>query len=236
MTNYPVGFFAGNWHYWAIFFVTIIASYLVNHFLQSAIKRYSKIPTVGNITGKEVAEKMLKDNDIYDVKVVCIPGRLTDNYNPTDKTLNLSSEIYRGASIASAAVTAHECGHAIQHATSYSWLQMRSKLVSVVSFTNKWLCWLLCAGMFFVGIFPQLLLAGIILFAITALFSLITLPVEINASQRALVWLNRNEITTPETHPKAQKALRMAAYTYVVAAVTSTVDLLYYIQYYLRRL
>lgn len=232
MENYT-GMMGGSGLYWMIFIGTAVLSWLVSSSLNKAFKNYSKIPTTGNLTGKEVAEKMLKDNDIYDVKVTCIQGRLTDNYNPTNKTLNLSPDVYNSNSVAAAAVAAHECGHAVQHATMYSWLQMRSSLVPVVSFASKWVTWLLLGGMLLLGTFPQLLLAGIVLFALTTLFSFVTLPVEINASKRALVWLDRSGITSPATHPKAQRALKLAAYTYVIAALSSLATLLYYVMIYL---
>ena len=221
-----------NAMYWIIFIGIAVISWLIQRFLISAFKSYSKIPTQYGLTGKDVAEKMIKDNDIYGVQVTCIPGQLTDNYNPTNKTLNLSKEVYYGNSVASAAVAAHECGHAIQHATAYAPLQMRSALVPAVSFASRWVMWVLLAGMVLIKTFPALLFAGILLFALTTLFSFITLPVEINASQRALVWLSTNSITSPQTQPKAERALRLAAYTYVVAALGSLATLLYYIMVY----
>ncbi|MDO5759650.1 MAG: zinc metallopeptidase [Bacteroidota bacterium] len=227
------GMMGVNGIYWMIFFGTMLLSWLVSSSLTKAFKQYSKIPTSGNLTGKEVAEKMLKDNDIYDVKVTCIQGHLTDNYNPTNKTLNLSPEVYNGNSVAAAAVAAHECGHAVQHAKAYYWLQMRSTLVPIVSFASKWVTWVLLGGMLLIRTFPQLLLAGIVLFALTTLFSFVTLPVEINASKRALIWLDHSAITSPQTHPKAERALRLAAYTYVVAAISSLATLLYYVMMYL---
>lgn len=221
-----------NAMYWIIFIGIAVISWLIQRSLTSAFKSYSKIPTEYGLTGKDVAEKMLKDNDIYGVQVTCIPGQLTDNYNPTNKTLNLSKEVYYGNSVASAAVAAHECGHAIQHATAYAPLQMRSALVPAVSFASRWVMWVLLAGMVLIKTFPALLFAGILLFAITTLFSFITLPVEINASQRALNWLGTNSITSPQSQPKAERALRLAAYTYVVAALGSLATLLYYIMVY----
>lgn len=231
--NTGVTLLGANTIYWIIFFATMVLSWWVSTSLNKSFKKYSKIPTEGYLTGKEVAEKMLKDNDIYDVKVTCIAGHLTDNYNPTNKTLNLSPDVYNGNSVAAAAVAAHECGHAIQHATAYSWLQMRSTLVPVVSFASQWVTWILLAGMLLLRTFPQLLLVGIVLFSLTTLFSFITLPVEIDASKRALVWLDHSAITSPQTHPKAKRALRLAAYTYVIAAVSSLATLLYYVMMYL---
>lgn len=178
---------------------------------------------------------MLHDNGIYDVRVESVPGSLSDHYNPLKKTVNLSPEVYSGRSVASAAVAAHECGHAVQHARAYSFLKMRSALVPIVSFTSKWVQWVLLAGIILVQTMPQILLAGIILFGFTTLFSLITLPVEIDASRRALAWLNTSGITNAQTHPKAQDALRWAAYTYVVAALASLATLFYYIIIFMGR-
>ena len=187
------------------------------------------------MTGRDVAEKMLYDNDIKDVRVVSIEGQLTDHYNPLTKTVNLSHDVYFGNHVAAAAVSAHECGHAIQHAKAYAWLQMRSSLVPVVSFASNWVQWVLLGGVLLINAFPQLLLIGIVLFGLTTIFSFITLPVEINASSRALIWLNSAGITNFDSHPKAQDALRWAAYTYVVAALGSLATLLYYIMIYLGR-
>ena len=176
-----------------------------------------------------MAERMLRDNGIYGVRVECVPGQLTDHYNPVDKTINLSPDVYNGRNISAAAVAAHECGHAVQHARAYAWLGFRSKLVPAVSFSSKWVQWILLAGILLIKTFPALLLAGIVLFALTTLFSFITLPVEINASQRALAWLANAGITSYQNHDKAQDALKWAAYTYVVAALGSLATLLYYI-------
>ena len=216
---------------WILFGAFALLSYLISNRLESKFKKYSKIPMNYGMTGKDVAEKMLHDNDIYDVKVVSVQGTLTDHYNPANKTINLSEGVYYGNSVAAAAVAAHETGHAVQHATAYSWLQMRSSLVPIVSFASHWVQWVLLAGILLIGIFPNLLLIGICLFAMTTLFSIITLPVEVNASKRALVWLNTHNITSPNT----QDALRWAAYTYFVAALTSLATLVYYIFIYLGR-
>ena len=172
---------------------------------------------------------MLRDHGLTDVQVTCTPGRLTDHYNPTDKTVNLSESVYNSASVAAAAVAAHECGHAVQHATAYAPLQMRSALVPAVNFASKWVMWVLLAGMLLINVFPGLMIIGICLFALTTLFSFITLPVEINASQRAVNWLQEAGITDRETTPLAVSALRSAAYTYVVAALSSLATLVYYI-------
>lgn len=220
---------------WILFGAFALLSYLISNRLESKFKKYSKIPMNYGMTGKDVAEKMLHDNDIYDVKVVSVQGTLTDHYNPANKTINLSEGVYYGNSVAAAAVAAHETGHAVQHATAYSWLQMRSSLVPIVSFASHWVQWVLLAGILLIGIFPNLLLIGICLFAITTLFSIITLPVEVNASKRALVWLNTHNITSPNTQGYAEDALRWAAYTYFVAALTSLATLVYYIFIYLGR-
>lgn len=207
-------------------------SMLVSGVLKSKFSTYSKIPLSAGLTGGEVAQKMLRDNGIYDVKVVSVDGFLSDHYNPETKTVNLSPDVYSGRSIASAAVAAHECGHAVQHATAYQWLTMRSKLVPVVQFSSNIVQWVLLAGVFMIKAFPQLLLAGIILFAVTTLFSIITLPVEIDASRRALAWLTRTNVTNPQEYPKAKDALKWAALTYVVAAIASIAILVQYISVY----
>ncbi|MCC8133175.1 MAG: zinc metallopeptidase [Tannerellaceae bacterium] len=219
--------------YWILFIGIALMSWLVSYRLQSKFEKYSKIPMPNGMTGKDVAEKMLHDNGIYDVKVISTAGHLTDNYNPTNQTVNLSESVFYSNSIAAAAVAAHECGHAIQHATGYAPLKMRSALVPVVSFSSKIMTWVLLGGILMVQTFPQLLLFGIILFATTTLFSFITLPVEINASQRALAWLNRAGITNGSTHAMATDALKSAAYTYVVAALGSLATLVYYVMIFL---
>ncbi len=207
----------------------MILSWIVSAMLKSKFRKYSKIPLDNGMSGREVSEKMLHDNGIYDVKVQSVPGELTDHYNPDNKTINLSDEVYNSRSIAAAAVAAHETGHAVQHATAYAWLGLRSKLVPPVSFASKWVQWVLLLGMLLVNTFPALLLAGIVLFAFTTLFSFVTLPVEINASQRALAWLSNSGITSYENEGKAKDALKWAAYTYVIAALGSLATLLYYI-------
>lgn len=215
--------------YWILFGVIALASYGVSAMLQSRFKKYSKIPMTNGMTGRDVAEKMLHDNGIYDVKVISTPGALTDHYNPTNKTINLSEPVYNTNSVAAAAVAAHETGHAVQHAVQYAPLKMRSALVPIVSFSSKWVMWVLLAGILMIQTFPSLIWIGIVLFAITTLFSFITLPVEIDASQRALAWLNNAGVTTSTTYPYAKDALKWAAYTYVVAALGSLATLLYYI-------
>jgi Zn-dependent membrane protease YugP len=203
--------------------------------LKSKFKKYSQVPIAAGSTGKEVAEKMLRENGIMDVQVISTPGQLTDHYNPAKKTVNLSEGVYNGRNVAAAAVAAHECGHAVQHARAYSFLQMRSALVPVVSIASRWVQWVLLAGILLIQTFPGVLLAGIVLFGLTTLFSFITLPVEIDASKRALAWLNSSGITNVQNHDKAQDALRWAAYTYVVAALGSLATLLYYIMIFMGR-
>lgn len=216
-----------NTLYWILFIGIALLSWIVSASLESKFKRYSKVALP--LTGKEVAEKMLRDHGLSDVQVTCVSGRLTDHYNPTDKTVNLSESVYNGASVAAAAVAAHECGHAVQHATAYAPLQMRSALVPAVEFASRWVMWVLLAGMLLINVFPGLMVVGVCLFALTTLFSFITLPVEINASQRAVDWLQEAGITDRETTPLATSALRSAAYTYVVAALSSLATLVYYI-------
>ena len=219
--------------FWIIFIGFALLSYLVSARLKSKFENYSQIPLPNGMTGRDVAEKMLRDNGIYDVRVTCTPGHLTDHYNPADQPVNLSESVFYNCSIAAAAVAAHECGHAVQHATAYAPLRMRSALVPVVSFASNIMSWVLLGGMLLLHSFPQLMLFGIMLFASTTLFSFITLPVEINASQRALAWLSNAGITNYGTHDKAEDALRSAAYTYVVAALGSLANLLYYVMLFL---
>lgn len=217
---------------WIIFILFALLSWLISYQLKSRFEEYSKIPTANGMTGKEVVEKMLRDHMIHGVRVQSTEGQLTDHYNPTDKTINLSEEVYYGNSVAAAAVAAHETGHAVQHAQAYVWLGLRSSLVPVVSFSSHYIQWVLLAGILLVNSFPSLLLFGIFLFAMTTLFSFITLPVEVNASNRALVWLKTSGITNVHTHEKAEDALRWAGYTYVIAALSSLATLLYYISIY----
>ncbi len=220
---------------WIIFIAIALISYLIQANLNNKFKKYSRIPLSNGMTGRDVAEKMLHDNGIYDVRVISTPGQLTDHYNPTNKTVNLSEGVYASCSVAAAAVAAHECGHAVQHAVAYSPLKMRSALVPVVSAASSWVTWVLLAGILLIQSFPQILLAGIILFACTTLFSFITLPVEIDASRRALVWLNRAGITSSQNQTQARDALKSAAYTYVIAAISSLATLIYYIMIYMGR-
>lgn len=221
--------------YWILFGGIALVSFLVQWNLKNKFEKYSKVLLPNRMTGKDVAIKMLHDNGIYDVRVISTPGQLTDHYNPVDKTVNLSEDVYNDCSVAAAAVASHECGHALQHATAYAPLKMRSSLVPVVSFASSWMQWVLLIGIFTIEIFPQIMLGGIILFAMTTLFAFITLPVEINASMRAVSWLKNAGITTYETQPMASEALRSAAYTYVAAALGSLATLVYYILMFLGR-
>ena len=221
--------------YWILFGGIALVSFLVQWNLKNKFEKYGKILLPNRMTGKDIAIKMLHDNGIYDVRVISTPGQLTDHYNPVDKTVNLCEDVYNDCSVAAAAVAAHECGHALQHATAYAPLKMRSSLVPVVSFASSWMQWVLLIGILTIEIFPQIMLGGIILFAMTTLFAFITLPVEINASMRAVSWLKNAGITTYETQPMVSEALRSAAYTYVAAALGSLATLVYYILMFLGR-
>ena len=214
---------------WTIMIIVMILSFLVQQMLHSRFHKYSQEGLPSGMTGAEVAQKMLNDHGIYDVKVVPSRGTLTDHFNPQTKTVALSEGVYASRSVAAAAVAAHECGHAVQHAIGYAPLKMRTALVPVVNFASNIMQWVLLAGVLTINIFPGLLIFGIVLFASTTLFSFITLPVEINASARAISWLSRTGITDGRTHPMAIDALKWAAYTYVVAALGSLATLLYYI-------
>ena len=221
--------------YWILLIGIALISYLVQANLKSKFEKYSKMPLANGMTGRDVAIKMLHDNGIYDVKVTSTPGMLTDHYNPANKTVNLSEGVYGSNSVAAAAVAAHECGHAVQHARAYAPLKMRSALVPVVQFSSSIVSWVLLAGILMVQSMPQILLAGIVLFAATTLFSFITLPVEINASKRALAWMSNAGITNVFNHKAAESALKSAAYTYVVAALSSLATLIYYVSIYMNR-
>ncbi len=218
-----------------IFIAIAIISWIVQMRLQSKFKKYSQVPLRNGMTGRDVAEKMLRENGVGDVRITATPGHLTDHFNPQNMTVNLSESVYESNSIAAAAVAAHECGHAVQHAQAYAPLKMRSALVPVVSFASQWMSWVLLAGILTINVFPQLMLAGIILFALTTLFSFITLPVEIDASRRALAWLDEAGITDYTTRDQARDALKAAAYTYVVAALGSLATLVYYVMIFLGR-
>jgi Zn-dependent membrane protease YugP len=219
--------------YWILFIAVALASWSVSALMEQRFKKFSKVNIA--LTGREVAEKMLRDNGIYDVTVYSTKGHLTDHYDPRSKTVNLSESVYNSNTVAAAAVAAHECGHALQHAHAYAPLQMRSALVPIVSFSSQWVTWILLGGILLLETFPNLLLIGIILYATTTLFSFITLPVEINASVRAIQWLETAGITNRETTPMASTALRSAAYTYVVSALASLGTLIYYIMIYMGR-
>lgn len=214
---------------WIILIIVMVLSALVQGTLQSRFNKYSQVGLPNGMTGAQVAQKMLQDHGIYDVKVVPTNGMLTDHFNPQTKTVALSESVYNSRSVAAAAVAAHECGHAVQHAQGYAPLRLRSALVPVVNFASNIVQWVLLAGVIFINVFPNLLWIGIILFASTTLFSFVTLPVEVNASSRAISWLTQTGITDDRTRPMAIDALKWAAYTYVIAAIGSLATLLYYI-------
>ena len=214
---------------WIIMIAIMVVSVIVQQMLQSRFNKYSQVGLPNGMSGAEVAQKMLRDHGIYDVKVVPTRGMLTDHFNPETKTVALSEGVYASRSVAAAAVAAHECGHAVQHAMGYAPVRMRSALVPAVSFASNIVQWVLLAGVIFINIFPSLIWIGIGLFALTTIFSFVTLPVEINASSRAITWLTQAGITDGQTRPMAIDALKWAAYTYVVAALGSLATLLYYI-------
>ena len=215
-------------------FIFLGISMLVSLVLKGKFTRYSKVGLRNGLTGREIAEKMLRENGIYDVKVISVNGFLSDHYNPANKTVNLSPEVYNGSSVAAAAVSAHECGHAVQHATAYQWLTMRSKLVPAVQVTSNLVNWVLLIGVIMAASGnTTVLLVGILLMALTVIFTLITLPVEFDASKRALAWLNHTNVTTSDEYPKAKDALKWAAMTYVVAALAAVVTLVQYILVYM---
>ncbi len=214
--------------YWILFIGIAIVSWLVQRNLTKKFEKYSQIAMPGNLTGSDVAARMLGDHGIH-ATIRPTSGSLTDFFNPADMSVNLSEAVYGSNSIAAAAVAAHECGHAVQHSTSYSMLVLRTKLVPVVSFASQWVSWVLLAGIFLIESFPALMWFGVGLFAITTLFSFVTLPVEIDASRRAIKWLEHAGITDDETAFMAKDALRAAAYTYVAAALGSLATLIYYV-------
>lgn len=221
--------------YWILFIGIALVSYLVQVNLKRKFEKYSKVRVASGMTGAEVAQKMLRDNGIYDVKVQPHEGWLSDHYDPTSKMVNLSKDVFYGDSVASAAVAAHECGHAVQHARAYSFLQLRTALVPAVQFSSNIVTWVLLGGVLLINVFPTLLLIGICLFAMSTLFSFVTLPVEIDASKRATRWLQEAGITNYGDHPMAVDALKSAAYTYVVAALSSLATLVYYIMVFMSR-
>ena len=218
---------------WILMIVVMVLSMFIQYRLKSRFDKYSEVPA--SLTGAEVASRMLQAHGIRDVNIVSIEGQLTDHYNPQTRTINLSQDVYYGRSVAAVAVAAHETGHVIQHATGYAPLRLRTALVPVVNFANNWISWVLIAGIVFINVFPSLIWIGSGLFALTTLFSFITLPVEINASARAVKWLDSSGIVTYETKPMAVDALKWAAYTYVIAAIGSLATLLYYISFTNRR-
>ena len=221
--------------YWILFIVIAILSYSVQGNLERKFKKYSKVPTRDGSSGYEVACRMLADHGITGVKVTCVEGQLTDHYNPEKNTVNLSKDVYYGRSVMAAAVAAHECGHAVQHAKQYAPVKMRSALVPVVQFSSQIVTWVLLLGILMVEVFPALLLAGIVLFGMTTLFSFVTLPVEVDASRRALAWLQHSSVAGRDTMNGATDALKAAAYTYVVAAISSLGTLIYYIMIFTSR-
>jgi len=211
----------------------MLASWAVSSRLKSKFEHYSKMQLQNGMSGAEIAEKMLADNGIRDVRVISVAGQLTDHYNPVNKTVNLSEAVYNQRNAAAAAVAAHECGHAVQHAVGYQWLTMRSKLVPFVNVASSYMQWILIGGILLMNSFPQLLLFGIVLFAATTIFSIVTLPVEYDASHRALAWLENKRMLTPQEHDGAKDALKWAARTYVVAALGSIATLMYYVSIYM---
>ena len=221
--------------YWILFIGVAVLSYVVQFSFQKKFEKASKIPLLNGMSGREVALQMLSDNGIRDVKVVSTAGQLTDHFNPADKTVNLSQAVYGQHTVAAAAVAAHECGHAVQHAAGYFPVKLRSALVPVVSLTSRIVPFVLLGGMLLIDIFPQLMWLGILMFAFSTLFSFVTLPVEIDASRRALAWLNRAEIVDLSNQDEACGALRAAAYTYVVAALSSLATLIYYLSIFAGR-
>lgn len=224
--------------YYLIAGVMFLIGMLVSNRLKAKITEYSQIPLANGMSGKQVAEKMLRDNGIYDVQVISTPGFLTDHYNPEDKTVNLSPDVYEGRSISSAAIASHECGHAVQHATQYSMLEMRSKMVPAVKIGTNLSQWIILAGIGMMGFGhgnQTIFLIGIVLFSVTTIFSVITLPVEFDASHRALAWMESTYLTNSNEHEKAKDALKWAARTYVVAAISSIATLLYYVMIFMNR-
>ena len=221
--------------YWVLFIVIAILSYSVQGNLERKFKKYSQIPTRDGSSGRDVALRMLADHGLTDVRITCVEGQLSDHYNPETNTVNLSKDVYYGHTMMAAAVAAHECGHAVQHAKKYAPVQLRSALVPVVQFSSQIVTFVLLAGILVVEAFPALMIAGIVLFALTTLFSFVTLPVEVDASSRALAWLKHTSHNDSKTMTAAQDALKAAAYTYVVAAISSLGTLVYYIMIFLSR-
>jgi Zn-dependent membrane protease YugP len=219
--------------FYLIFLLFLFASWFISHKLQTKIEAYSKIPNSLGLSGSEIAKRMLSDHGIFDVKIISVDGNLADHYNPVDKSINLSNQVYYGRSVASASIAAHECGHAVQHMQAYSFLKLRSSLVPFVSISSNYLQWILLIGVLTIAVFPAILGIGIILFALTTFFSFITLPVEYDASDRALRWLEKTGLTTGDGYRMAKDALNWAARTYVVAALASLTSLLHYVSLFL---
>ena len=220
---------------YVIMIAFLLLSFVISWGFKSKFNEYSQQMLANGLSGKEIAEKMLSDHGINDVKVISVEGTLSDHYNPTDKTVNLSPDVYHGRSVAAAAVAAHECGHAVQHATAYSWLQFRSAMVPALSVSSRYMQWVLLGGILLLNVFPTLLLIGILMFALTTIFSFVTLPVEFDASNRAIAWLDTNGITRSNETETAKSALKWAASTYVIAALSSLATLVYYITVFLGR-
>ena len=218
-----------------IFGVFMLLSWMVSSRLKNRFAKYSKMPLRSGLSGRDIAEKMLRESGVENVRIISTPGRLTDHYNPMNRTVNLSPQVYQGRSVAAAAVAAHECGHAVQHARAYAPLKLRSALVPVISVSSRYMQWVLLGGILMVETFPMLLLAGIIMFAATTLFSFVTLPVEFDATNRALNWLTDTGITVGEEYSSAKDALKWASLTYVVAALASLATLMYYIMIFMGR-
>jgi len=224
-----------SWTPWIIFGGIALLSYAVQANLKRKFATYSKVMLRSGMSGRDVAVAMLRDENVHGVEVVSTQGHLTDHYDPSSGTIRLSESVFQERNVAAAAVAAHECGHAVQHARAYAPLAMRSALVPVVSFASRWVQWVILAGILLLNVFPFLLLAGVVLFAFTTIFSLITLPVEIDASKRAIAWLRQSNIVDSGNVELAEKALRAAAYTYVVAALGSLATLVYYLMVYTNR-
>lgn len=220
---------------YVIMIAFLLLSFVISWSFKSMFNEYSQQMLANGLSGKEIAEKMLSDHGINDVKVISVEGSLTDHYNPADKTVNLSPDVYHGRSVAAAAVAAHECGHAVQHATAYSWLQFRSAMVPALSVSSRYMQWVLLGGILLLNVFPTLLLIGILMFALTTIFSFVTLPVEFDASNRAIAWLDSRGITRSNETETAKSALKWAASTYVIAALSSLATLLYYVTLFLGR-
>lgn len=221
--------------YLILFIAIAIASYVVQINLQRKFKKNANVPTCGGLRGCDVAQKMLSENGIHGVRITCIEGQLTDHYDPSKNTVNLSRDVYYGNNITAAAVAAHECGHAVQHAVGYAPVKLRSSLVPVVQFASTWVTWVLLAGILLIQTFPGIMLAGIVLFALTTLFSFVTLPVEIDASRRAIAWMTHSGVINSGNSVAAEESLRAAAYTYVVAALSSLGTLMYYVMIFMGR-